>query len=54
LLLFEAGPMREMRASSVECRSVEKRFDEVQVLIIFSIEVLEGAFLVLLGLSGFV
>ena len=44
--------MREMRASSVEFRSVEKRFDEVQVLIDFSIEVPEGAFLVLLGPSG--
>jgi ABC-type sugar transport system ATPase subunit len=52
LLCFEAGTMRELRASSVEFRSVEKRFGDVQVLIDFSIGVPEGAFLVVLGPSG--
>jgi multiple sugar transport system ATP-binding protein len=52
LRYFDAGPMRELPASSVEFRSVEKRFGEVPVLIDFSIGVPEGAFLVVLGPSG--
>jgi multiple sugar transport system ATP-binding protein len=44
--------LREPSASSVEFRSVEKRFGTVQVLNDFSLEIPEGAFLVVLGPSG--
>jgi multiple sugar transport system ATP-binding protein len=52
LLLAEVGTLRELRASSVEFRSVEKLFGSVQVLTEFSLSIPEGAFLVVLGPSG--
>jgi multiple sugar transport system ATP-binding protein len=52
LPLAEVRTLREMRASSVEFRSVEKLFGGVQVLSEFSLSIPEGAFLVVLGPSG--
>ncbi len=52
LPLVEVGPLKELRSRSVEFRSVEKRFGNVQVLNDFSLTIPEGVFLVVLGPSG--